>query len=98
MISGIQHSFTHCHESTGCEVSSHSRLTSWKGTAGLRVFFCGALSILESRLYEFEVNSFLIFAAGGPIGGRAGVQRLTAKSVCDVVKDYAGRLGLKAAD
>jgi site-specific recombinase XerD len=31
-------------------------------------------------------------------GGRPGVQRLTDKSVCDLVKAYAARLGLKAAD
>jgi hypothetical protein len=30
--------------------------------------------------------------------GRLGEQRLTDKSVCDIVKDYAQRLGLKAAD
>jgi integrase len=31
-------------------------------------------------------------------GGRLGPKRLTDKSVCDLVKAYAGRLGLKAAD
>ena len=31
-------------------------------------------------------------------GGRLGAQRLTDKSVCDLVKAYAARLGLKAAD
>jgi integrase len=31
-------------------------------------------------------------------GGRLGVQRLTDKSVCDLVKAYAVRVGLKAAD
>jgi site-specific recombinase XerD len=31
-------------------------------------------------------------------GGRLGTQRLTDKSVCDLVKAYAVRLGLKAAD
>ena len=31
-------------------------------------------------------------------GGRPGAQRLTDKSVCDLVKTYAERLGLKAAD
>ena len=31
-------------------------------------------------------------------GGRVIAQRLTEKSVCDLVKQYAGRLGLNAAD
>jgi integrase len=31
-------------------------------------------------------------------GGRLSNQRLTDKSVCDLVKAYAGRLGLKATD
>jgi integrase len=31
-------------------------------------------------------------------GGRLSNQRLTDKSVCDIVKAYAGRLGLKAAE
>jgi integrase len=31
-------------------------------------------------------------------GGRLGAQRLTDKSVCDLVKAYAARLGLKPAD
>jgi integrase len=31
-------------------------------------------------------------------GGRLGEQRLTDKSVCDLVKAYAARLGLKPAD
>jgi site-specific recombinase XerD len=31
-------------------------------------------------------------------GGRLGAQRLTSKSVCDLVKAYAERLGLKAND
>ena len=31
-------------------------------------------------------------------GGRAGAQRLTSKSVCDLVKAYAVGLGLKATD
>jgi integrase len=31
-------------------------------------------------------------------GGRLMVQRLSAKAVCQIVKAYAGRLGLKAAD
>ena len=31
-------------------------------------------------------------------GGRVGARRLTGKSVCDLVKTYAKRLGLKAAD
>jgi integrase len=31
-------------------------------------------------------------------GGRVGARRLTGKSVCDLVKAYAKRLGLKAAD
>jgi len=31
-------------------------------------------------------------------GGRPGAQRLTGKSVCDLVKAYAEQLGLKAAD
>jgi hypothetical protein len=31
-------------------------------------------------------------------GGRTGVQRLTDKSVCDLVNAYAARLGLRAAD
>ena len=31
-------------------------------------------------------------------GGRLGAQRLTDKSVCDLVKAYAERLGLKATD
>ena len=31
-------------------------------------------------------------------GGRLGAQRLTDKSVCDLVKAYAERLGLNAAD
>ena len=31
-------------------------------------------------------------------GGRLGAQRLTDKSVCDIVKAYAERLGLKGAD
>jgi site-specific recombinase XerD len=31
-------------------------------------------------------------------GGRLGMRRLTDKSVCDLVKAYAGRLGLKASD
>ena len=31
-------------------------------------------------------------------GGRLGTQRLTDKSVCDLVKAYAGRVGLDPAD
>jgi site-specific recombinase XerD len=31
-------------------------------------------------------------------GGRLGARRLTDKSVCDLVKAYAGQLGLKASD
>ena len=31
-------------------------------------------------------------------GGRLGTQRLSAKAVCEIVKAYAGRLGLKASD
>jgi integrase len=31
-------------------------------------------------------------------GGRLGAQRLTAQSVCDLVKSYAEQLGFKAAD
>jgi integrase len=31
-------------------------------------------------------------------GGRLGAHRLSDKSVCDLVKAYAARLGLKAAD
>ena len=31
-------------------------------------------------------------------GGRLSAQRLAAKTVCEIVKAYAGRVGLKAAD
>jgi integrase len=31
-------------------------------------------------------------------GGRLGAQRLSAKAVCEIVKAYAGRVGLKPAD
>jgi hypothetical protein len=31
-------------------------------------------------------------------GGRLGAQRLSATAVCEIVKAYAGRLGLKASD
>jgi site-specific recombinase XerD len=31
-------------------------------------------------------------------GGRLGTERLTDKSVCDFVKAYAARIGLKATD
>jgi integrase len=31
-------------------------------------------------------------------GGRLGVERITAKAVCELVKAYAGRIGLKPAD
>jgi hypothetical protein len=31
-------------------------------------------------------------------GGRLGTRQLTDKSVCDIVKAYTGKLGLKASD
>ena len=58
----------------------------------------GVLAIAAANHVGNDQLRFGLDARPRPYVGRLGKQRLTDKSVCDLVKSYAERIGLNAAD